>query len=141
MNKLIFTFTLFSAITFFPITSLAQAVPVFGNLGGKIIAIEICPESYGLMLTIATKPLFIPVNVLYEPFFSRLNMNFNPFLIGNEVVLQHTAIPVPCLKYSPYQSYTNGMAVGTITTFPFAGIGTSATPLIKVEKTEYPVAY
>lgn len=123
MNKIIFGTLIFvlSIVTATPKITHAQAL--LGNVGGEIVGIDYCLCSSGLMLKILRAPLLVPTNVLYIPFISRLNANYNPFVVGNEVILQHTNVPVPCMKYS-VTCYADGMAVGTVTSFPFAGIGT-----------------
>ena len=131
MNKLIYFLAACFLMSSFPLSLRAQTtdVSLFGNLGGPIVKIEFCSCSFGLMLTIARKPTMIPVNIFYEPFVSRLNMNYNPFIIGNEVILQHTGVPITCQKYAVSGCYASGTALGTVTTFPFAGMGTTASPL------------
>ncbi len=109
-----------------PTTMYSQAI--YGNVGGEIVDINVCPCSFGLMLSILKFPLRVPTNVLYIPFESRLNANYNPFKIGNSVIVQHTGVPVPCLITLPTGCTANAKVlpgVGTVTSYPYAGIGTS----------------
>lgn len=91
--------------------------------GGVILAVIICENApiYVLVYDYVTKSP-IPLGLLPT---SRLNMWFAPYP-GNAALGTYFTIPGECvLSYYPYSSIEY---LGTITNYPFAGMGTSLEP-------------
>lgn len=101
-----------------PVPVKAQvAGPGIVGIGGRIVAVIPC--NYGFLIYVLTVPYFIPLPVMYFEGASRLNMYYDIFepgpnilgtyVYGGACVLANTTIP----------------AIGTFTPFPFSGVGTS----------------
>ncbi len=102
--------------------------------GGTVLSTIPCLCSSSLLVTIEDFRTKLPIGVLYIPFVSRLNRNFNIFIPGNSALGQYYTSPLQCrngiIPFLPIEPFcvNTGIANGIITSLPFAGTGSSLLP-------------
>jgi hypothetical protein len=118
------------ALAFSPLVASAvgdsamDAVRFDQPFGGYILTIIPC-ENGPLYMLIYDFRTYISLPILLQPW-SRLNMYYAP-LPGNAVLGTYFPIPDQCvLSYYPYVALT---AIGSVSSLPYAGMGTSLLPL------------
>lgn len=106
------------------LASADSAVRTDQPFGGYILTVIPC-ENGPLYLLIYDFRLYVTLPILLQPW-SRLNEYFAPSY-GNAVLGTYMPIPGECvLSYYPYVSL---YAIGEVSSYPFAGMGTSLLPL------------
>lgn len=114
----------FPSVSFAAADAAMDAVRVDQPFGGYILTIIPC-QNGPLYMLIYDFRTYISLPILLQPW-SRLNMYYAP-LPGNAVLGTYMPIPGQCvLSYYPYVALT---AIGEVSSYPFAGMGTSLLPL------------
>lgn len=131
--KCIISLILFSTIAI-PSSVFAQTEAVTGTVqavvlppfGGPILGVVNCTCSGNLLITIFDFRTKLTIPVIFQPGISRLNSWFN-ITTPSIMTLGTYAYGGQCLIYSG-TSCSSVPSVGTITGFPFSGVGTSLVP-------------
>lgn len=124
MNKFLFTsLIILCTFSFAPKVSNALVAPL--AFGGKVVASIPCMCNGGLMITVLHPVTKLPIQIMVQPFISRINMNFS-FIFGNSVLGTYIPTPIPCLN--GILCLPTGTSIGFVTTLPFSGVGTSLLP-------------
>lgn len=94
--------------------------------GGRIVAMHECFCSGGWMIYVLDLYTNMTVPLLFQFGVSRLNANYNIFTYGVQTLGSYT--PGGSCTLASTSCYTTIPAMGTITSFPLPGIGTSLIP-------------
>jgi len=112
---------IFSFLVFLmPLVSSAQ-IP----FGGKITSVVPCLCSGGWNIIIYDLVTMTPISLVFQMGFSRLNANYNIFTPGVWLVGTYTPGGI-CIYINTEGNCRPRPVIGTITPFPFSGVGTSA---------------
>lgn len=109
------------------VTPLFTSAVVIQPFGGRIILSYPCPCSGGLYMLIADPRTKLPLPIVFQLGFSRLNAQFNIFTPGVNVL--GTFIPGGVCGVYSATGCSFVPAIGTVTSLPMSGVGTALTPL------------
>lgn len=113
----------------FPFNANGQATDlstiILTPFGGRITKIVTCNCSGNFLVNIFDFRTFFTIPLIYQPGYSRLNSNYSIFYtltLGQYLPGGQCLVTVSGSDCEPYRI----IPFGTITPFPFAGVGTSA---------------
>lgn len=117
-NKFYLLIIFLAVALLFPIQKSEAQIP----FGGNIIMSYECACSGGWYVLVFDKKTLMPTPLVFELGVSRLNANYNIFSPKTSLVGSYTPGGI-CLKGT--HSCKPKVVLGTITPFPFPGVGTS----------------
>lgn len=121
-------------ITIFPLRLDAQ-ISEAGQLvavpfGGPVLAAIVCSCSANALVTFYDFRTFIPTQIIYQPGFSRVNNWFNLFTPGVMILGQYIPGGICMVTVTGSDCESVGAPFGTISSYPFAGVGTGLYPYV-----------